>query len=628
MSAVAQPRSSVTVGRRVVDWVPAIVVFFAAIAVWQISIDVFNIQKFLLPKPWAIVSSFWTQRSLLWSAGWLTLKEALGGFVIGSSLGILSAVVLARFRRLGEALMPLAIAANAIPIIAFAPIFNAWFDPLSPAPRMATAAVLCFFPVMVNTLRGLTSVRPSQIELMRSYAAGELEIFRRVRVPTALPFVFAALKVATVLAMIGAIVSDYFGTFGSLGITIKNSVSLFDFETAWAAILMASILGVAHVRRRRDRRTIRPPVGSNPSGKGHCMKGKTLLALLALVIAAAAATAALSMSRADATPKLTKVTLQLKWVTQAQFAGYYAAVEKGYYKKLGLDVKLKVGGPDITPEQVVLSGQAQFGLDWLPNLFATREKGGKIVSIAQIFARSGMTELTWKDSGLNTIAKLKGKKVGVWCCGNQPELFAALTKNGINPAKSSDVTIVNQPFDMNLFLQRKVDAAAAMTYNELAQVLETKNPKTGKLYKLSDLNVFKMASPAVGTGMLEDNIFTTEKYLKTPSNKTTIVNFLKGSMQGWIYCRDHVQDCTNIVLKNGTALGHGHQLWQMNEINKLVWPNSCGVGHVSKKQLANTANDREDVRRDEEAAAGRGHVLARRPGAEPAEAGKRRHLRQ
>ena len=289
MSAVAQPRSGVTVRRRVVDWVPAIVVFFAAIAVWQISIDVFNIQKFLLPKPWAIVSSFWTQRSLLWSAGWLTLKEALGGFVIGSSLGILSAVVLARFRRLGEALMPLAIAANAIPIIAFSPIFNAWFDPLSPAPRIATAAVLCFFPVMVNTLRGLTSVRPSQIELMRSYAAGEFEIFRRVRVPTALPFVFAALKVATVLAMIGAIVSDYFGTFGSLGITIKNSVSLFDFETAWAAILMASILGVLLYLAVALAERYRPPVGSNPSGKGHCMKGKTLLALLALVIAAAAA---------------------------------------------------------------------------------------------------------------------------------------------------------------------------------------------------------------------------------------------------------------------------------------------------------------------------------------------------
>ena len=249
MTVIAQPMREGTVlrsiGTRAVDWIPAIIVFFLAIAVWQLAIDVFNIQRFLLPKPWAIVSAFWTQRSDLWSAGWLTLKEALGGFFIGSGLGILSALVLARFRRLGDALMPIAIAANAIPIIAFAPIFNAWFDPLSLTPRMATAAVLCFFPVMVNTLRGLTSVRPSQVELMRSYAAGELEIFRRVRIPTALPFVFAALKVATVLAMIGAIVSDYFGTFGSLGITIKNAVSLFDFETAWAAILMASLLGVA-----------------------------------------------------------------------------------------------------------------------------------------------------------------------------------------------------------------------------------------------------------------------------------------------------------------------------------------------------------------------------------------------
>ena len=273
------------------------------------------------------------------------------------------------------------------------------------------------------------------------------------------------------------------------------------------------------------------------------MKRKSLLALALAAVVATAIAAGLGMSRAQAAPKLTHVTLQLKWVTQAQFAGYYAALEKGYYKQAGLDVTLKVGGPDITPEQVVLAGQAEFGLDWLPNLFATREKGGKLVSIAQVFARSGMTELTWKDSGINTIKKMAGKKVGVWCCGNQPELFAALTKNA----------------------------------------------KTGKLYQLSDLNVFKMASPSVGTGMLEDNIFTTEKYLSDPSHKQTMVNFLKASFQGWIYCRDHVSDCTNIVLKNGTALGHGHQLWQMNEINKLVWPNAFGVGHVSPAQVANTA---------------------------------------
>jgi NitT/TauT family transport system permease protein len=235
----------VKIRAKVVEWVPAIVVFCLGILVWQLAIDIFNIQKFLLPKPGSIVSAFWTQRSTLWSAGWLTLKEALLGFAIGSALAMAFAVALARFRRISSALLPIAIAANAIPIIAFSPIFDAWFDPLSLWPRAATAGVLCFFPVFVNTLRGLTSVRPAQVELMRSYGAGELEIFGRVRVPTALPFVFSALKVATVLAMIGAIVADYFGTFGSLGITIKNSVSLFDFETAWAAILTASILGVA-----------------------------------------------------------------------------------------------------------------------------------------------------------------------------------------------------------------------------------------------------------------------------------------------------------------------------------------------------------------------------------------------
>jgi NitT/TauT family transport system substrate-binding protein len=299
--------------------------------------------------------------------------------------------------------------------------------------------------------------------------------------------------------------------------------------------------------------------------------------------------AALVVAAASSSQKLTNVTLQLKWVTQAQFAGYYAAKEKGYYRNAGLNVNIKVGGPDITPETVVVSGQADFGLDWLPNLFATREKGGKLVSIAQVFARSGMTELTWKKSGINTIAKMRGKKVGVWCCGNEPELFAALKKNGIDHNDSSQVTIVNQPFDMNLFLQNKVDAAAAMTYNELAQVLETKNPDTGQLYKLADLNVFKMSSAQVGTGMLEDNIFVTDKWLSKAANKATAVKFLKASFQGWIYCRSHMKECVDIVLKNGPTLGAGHQTWQMNEINRLIWPNTYGIGHVPNSQVTNTA---------------------------------------
>jgi NitT/TauT family transport system permease protein len=230
--------------RRTTDWIPALGVLVAFLGLWEGVVKGLHIKRFLLPAPDAIFRALRDNQSALWHAGWFTFQEAVGGFAIGCSIAIVFAVVVARWDRLGGALMPYAIAANAVPIIAFSPIFNAWFDPLSPAPRMATAGVLCFFPVLVNTLRGLTSVRPSQVDLMRSYAASELDIFRRVRVPTALPFVFSALKVATVLAMIGAIVSDYFGTFGSLGITIKNSVSLFDFETAWAAILMASILGV------------------------------------------------------------------------------------------------------------------------------------------------------------------------------------------------------------------------------------------------------------------------------------------------------------------------------------------------------------------------------------------------
>ena len=311
------------------------------------------------------------------------------------------------------------------------------------------------------------------------------------------------------------------------------------------------------------------------------------------IVAAALAGVALSagLGTAAAAPKakqLDKVTLQLKWVTDTQFGGYYAAQQLGYFKKFGLDVTLRPGGPSITPEQVVASGQAQVGIDWLPSLLAARDTGTGLVNIALMFARSGMTELTWKSSGITSVPQMRGKKVGVWCCGNQPELFAALAKNGIDPSNPKDVTIVNQPFDMNLFLQHQVDAAAAMTYNELAQVLETKDPKTGKLISLNDLNVFKMASPAVGTGMLEDNIFTTARWLKSPANRATAVRFLGASLAGWIYCRDHVQSCVNIVLKNGPTLGHGHQLWEMNEINKLIWPNTTGIGTVPASAIKQT----------------------------------------
>lgn len=233
-------------GRRLVEWGPALVVFALGVVSWQWLLPALGVERFLLPRLSAVVQTFWEQRDALWSAGWFTFKEALGGFVIGSSAAFVTALALARWKPLGRALMPYAVAANAVPIIAFAPIMNAWFGTLNPRSKWAIAAVLCFFPVMVNALRGLTSVHPSSIELMRSYAAGEWQTFRRVRIPTSLPFVFTALKVASVLAMIGAIVGDYFGgSTESLGIQIRASVGLSQFEYAWAAILVASILGIA-----------------------------------------------------------------------------------------------------------------------------------------------------------------------------------------------------------------------------------------------------------------------------------------------------------------------------------------------------------------------------------------------
>jgi NitT/TauT family transport system substrate-binding protein len=313
--------------------------------------------------------------------------------------------------------------------------------------------------------------------------------------------------------------------------------------------------------------------------------GLTVLAFLALAAGAAART------QHAGTANATKVTLQLKWVTQAQFAGYYAAKAKGYYSKAGLDVNLKVGGPTITPEQVVLGKQAEFGIDWVPSMLSFRDSGKKIMSIAQVFSKSGMTELTWKDSGITSIAKMRGKKVGVWCCGNENELYAALVKNGMDPKDKKDVTIVNQPFNMDLFLNREVDAAAAMTYNELAQVLEQKNSKTGKLYTLSDLNIIKMedTSKGAGTSMLEDEIFVRDDWIKSKKNQAIAKKFLAASFRGWIYCRDHWRDCVSIVLKNGPALPRGHQTWQMNEINALIWPNKLGIGITDPKAFSRTA---------------------------------------
>jgi NitT/TauT family transport system substrate-binding protein len=306
-------------------------------------------------------------------------------------------------------------------------------------------------------------------------------------------------------------------------------------------------------------------------------------AAIATVVVGAATTAGASTK----SHKLTKVTLQLKWVTQAQFAGYYAAKAKGYYKAQGMDVTIKPGGPSIIPEQVVAGGQAQFGIDWLSSLMTSRDQGVNIVNIAQVFNKSGLTLISWKDTGLDRVSKLKGKKVANWLGGNEFEVFAALAKFGMDPVHNKGVTIVKEPFSMDFFLKRQADAASAMTYNELAQVLEAKNPKTGKLYQLSDLNIIRMQN--AGTAMLEDGIFSTDSWLKDTAHQDIAKRFLTASFQGWIFCRDHQAACLKAVLDAGPKLPAGHQKWQLNEIDAITWPNAGGIGLMQPAAFAQTA---------------------------------------
>jgi NitT/TauT family transport system substrate-binding protein len=292
--------------------------------------------------------------------------------------------------------------------------------------------------------------------------------------------------------------------------------------------------------------------------------------------AAPAPTSAPQATTAPSTGQLTPVKFQLQWVTQSQFAGYYAAKDQGYYKDEGLDVTILVGGPDIAPQTVLASGGADLAESWLPKALAQSEQGGKLVNVAQVFQRSGTLEISWKDTNISKPEDWKGKKVASWLLGNEPEVFAAMRKAGIDPTNASDVTIVKQPFDMSLLLNRQVDAAQAMIYNEYAQVLEAKDPKTGQLYKPEDLNVIDFNK--VGTAMLQDGVFARADWIGDPKNQDIAVRFLRASFKGWAYCRDNFDDCVNIVLKNGPTLGKGHMAWQLNEINALIWPSPNGIG--------------------------------------------------
>jgi NitT/TauT family transport system substrate-binding protein len=286
---------------------------------------------------------------------------------------------------------------------------------------------------------------------------------------------------------------------------------------------------------------------------------------------------------------LDEVRLQLQWAPQAQFAGYFAAEEQGYFEAAGLKVTILDGGPDVIPQAVGSAADGpEFTISWVPKVLEAREgtPASDLVDIAQIFQRSGTLSVSWKDSNITQPADFKGKKVGAWGFGNEFEVTAGAKKAGLN--EGTDYTKVTQPFDMTLLLSKQIDVAEAMIYNEYAQVLEAKNPETGELNKPTDLNVINYND--VGTSMLQDALFARASWLAEAGNEDIATRFLKASFQGWIYCRANPADCVQYTVNAGSTLGAGHQAWMMNEINPLVWPSPNGIGTMDPAEWQQTVD--------------------------------------
>jgi NitT/TauT family transport system substrate-binding protein len=272
---------------------------------------------------------------------------------------------------------------------------------------------------------------------------------------------------------------------------------------------------------------------------------------------------------------LTEVSLQLQWLPQAQFAGYFVALDQGYFEEEGFDdVEIIPSGGDIIPQDALVNGDVDFAIAWVPKVLGTLEAtGAELTDIAQVYQDSGTLQVAWADSGIDSVADFEGKRIGSWGFGNEWEIFAAMADEGLD---STSVSITTQDFSMNALLDGDVDAAQAMTYNEWAQLLETVNPETGELYQPDDFNVISYADTA--GAMLQDAIWAdTERLESDPAYADAAVRFLKAVIKGWVFARDNPEEAAQITYDaavNAEAafpVGPVHQLWQMNEVNKLIW---------------------------------------------------------
>ncbi|PSH67263.1 MULTISPECIES: ABC transporter substrate-binding protein [Phyllobacterium] len=259
-----------------------------------------------------------------------------------------------------------------------------------------------------------------------------------------------------------------------------------------------------------------------------------------------------------------KLTLQLKWVTQGQFAGYYVAKDKGFYEEAGLDVEIKPGGPDVAPPQVIAGGGADVVIDWMPSALATREKGLPLVNIAQPFKRSGMMLTCRKETGITKPEDFKGKTLGVWFGGNEYPFLSWMNHLGLKTdGGPQGVTVLKQGFNVDPLIQKQADCISTMTYNEYWQVIDAGIPE-------DQLVTFKYEDEKVAT--LEDGLYVLQKSLDDPKMVDKLARFVKASMKGWEYTRANPDEAATIVLDNDAsgAQTEKHQKRMVAEINKLT----------------------------------------------------------